>query len=251
MLSQGPPHLRTQLLPDVFPTQGEIEDMLNHLSPDPIHPSLAVIDPLIPPASAFIGQHTFAQPQLYDTRGFSTYPRVIDTLLHVFSEDRPLAKQNMWALRHFLALQVYAQDFVNVPSAQSPAFEQKTLVDELEGVIVRIRQMTAYVLTSAADDGWRGTAVGAVLEDKGVSDGGALATLLVDAVNMAKQRDLSRDVRVLRIILDHILHGIGREEADRWMLLARKIDSIGEASDPKVVLRYLLQLTQLRKPRWL
>ena len=203
--------------------------MLNHLSPDPINPSLAVIDPLIPPESAFISKHTFVQPQMYDTRGFSSYARVVDALLHIFGEDRPLAKQNTWALRHFLALQVYAQDFLNVPTAQSPVFEQKALTGGLDGVISRISQVTTYVLTSAADDRWRGAAVDTVLVDQDVGRGGALATLLVDTVKIAGKGDLSRDVRVLRIILDHVFHDIGREEADRWLLLAKKLDSTGQS----------------------
>jgi hypothetical protein len=228
MLAQGPPELHIQLLTDVFPTPNEINEMLNQLPSDPIDASLAVMDPLIPPASAFAGKSTFAQPQLYDTRGFSSYARVVNALLHVLGEDRQSAKQNIWALRHFLALEVYAQDFVNVPSAQSPVFEQKALVAGLDGVIARIRQMTTYVLTSVADDGWRGAAIGTVLEDKAAGNLGALTTLLVDAVRLAREKDLSRDVRVLRIILHHVFHGIEKDEADRWMLLARRIESTGE-----------------------
>jgi hypothetical protein len=206
----------------------EVDEMLNQLSPDPIDPSVAVMDPLIPPASAFTDKSAFKRPQLYDTRGFSSYARVVDALLQVFTEDRRSAKQNTWALGHFLALEVYAQDFVNVPSAQSPVFEQKALAVGLDGMIARVRQVTTYVLTSAADDGWRSAALGVVLQDKREGDVGALAMLLVDAIRRARERDFARDVRILRIILDHVFHDMEKEEADRWMLLARKIESTGD-----------------------
>lgn len=206
--------------------------MLSQLSPDPIDASLAVLDPHVPPASAFAGKSTFSQQQLYDTRGFSPYARVVDALLHVFGEDRQLAKHNTWALRHFIALGVYAQDLVNVPSGQSPVFEQKAYATGLDGMIARLRQVTTYVLTSAADDGWRGVALGALLENKTREEMDPLATLLVHVINAAQGEDLTRDVRVLRIILDHAFHDMEKDEAERWMLLARNIEATGDLFFP-------------------
>jgi hypothetical protein len=206
--------------------------MLGQLSPDPIDASLAVLDPHVPPSSTFSGKSNFSQPQLYDTRGFSSYARVVDALLHVFGEDRQLAKHNTWALRHFIALEVYMQDSLNVPSAQSPVFEQKAHATGLEGVVARVRQVTTYVLTSAADDGWRGAALGALLENKTREEMDPLAALLVHVVDAAQEEDLTRDVRVLRIILDHAFHDMEKNEAERWMLLARKIEAAGELFFP-------------------
>lgn len=252
MLSQTAPDLNIQLLADVFPTPTEINQMLYQLSPDPIDASLAVMDPLIPPASAFTGESTLMQPQQYDTRGFSSYARVVDALLHFFAEDRQSAKQNTWALRHFLAFEVYAQDFMNVPSAQSPVFEQKALATGLEDTILKMRQMSTYVLTSVADNGWRGAALGAVLEDKPAGEIGALATLLVDAIRLARERDLMRDVRILRIILDHVFHDMERDEADRWMLLARKIELTAPETSMAIVsaaTKYALEPPRLDRYR--
>jgi len=227
MLSKVSPELGIKLRVDVFPTSKEINEMLTQLSPDPIDPSLAVLDPLIAPPSTFSSKSAFSQPQLYDSRGFSSYARVVDALLQVFGEDRQLAKQNTWALGHFLALGVYAQDLVSVPSAWSPAFEQKALAARLDDVIARVRRVTTYVLTSAADDGWRGAALDIVLEAKGVGHVGTLPALLVDAIKEGQQHDLMRDVRVLRVILDHVFHDLEKDEADRSIVLARKIELTG------------------------
>jgi E3 ubiquitin-protein ligase listerin len=226
MLSHVPPGVVINLLTDIFPTPKEIDNMLSQLSPDPIDATLAVMDPLIPPASAFASTSDIPPP--YDTRGFSSYARVVDALLQVFGEDRQSAKKNTWVLRHFLAFEVYAQDFMNVPSAQSPVFEQKALAAGLDDAIARVRQVTTYVLTSGADSGWRGAALGAVLEDKAAGEIGALPTLLVDAIRLAREQDFTRNVRVLRIVLDHVFHDMEKEESDHWMLLARKIESTGE-----------------------
>jgi hypothetical protein len=205
-----------------------MDEMLSQISPDPIDASLAVMDPLIPPRSTLTGKSAF-KPQLYDSRGFSSYARVVDALLQVFGEDRQSAKQNTWALGHFLALEVYAQDFVNVPSAQSPVFGREALALGLDGVITRVRQVTTYVLTSAVDDRWPSDALGVLLQDKREGDVGPLVMLLVGGIRQAREADSARDVRILRIILDHVFHDMEKEEADRWMLFARKIESTGNS----------------------
>ena len=225
MLSQSHPEVGFKLPADIFPTPAEIDEMLDQLSPDPIDASLAVIDPLVPPASAITGESLSGQ--LYDSRGFSSYSRVIEALLQVFIGDRQMAKQNTWAFRHFLALELYAQDFLSVPSAQSPMFDSAAPSAGLASMVSKVHQVTTYILTSAADDGWRGAALDVLLENKSAEGDGVLPALLVDAVKRSRDRDLNRDVRILRNILDHVLREITKDEADRWILLARKIESIG------------------------
>lgn len=225
MLSQGPPGLRVVLLRDIFPSPNEINDMLETLSPDAIDMSLAVVDSLIPPTST-LTRKTYAL-QTFDSRGFSPYARVVGALLQVLVEDRTVAKQNFWAVHHFLALSIYAQDFQSMPSAQSPAFELTALTVRLGDIITKVQQVVTYLLTSSGDDGWRVSALNAVMNDKSAEELGALPRFLVDTVKRSQRQDALRESRILRYVLQHILDEADKAEADLWITLARKIERKG------------------------
>lgn len=197
--------------------------MLSELSPDPIHPSLAVVDHLIPPS--FKNDRPTAQ--LYDSQGFSAYARIVSALLQALIEDRQAAKQNIWALRHFHALEIYVLDFQRVPYAQSPIFEAVALSAGLFTIISKVEQVTTYVLTSSADDGWRSIALNAALTNK-AHNLGTLSKFLLNVIDEARTLDRTRDSRILRNILQHIFHDVEKDEADLWMLLARKIETKGK-----------------------
>ncbi|KAG5641970.1 hypothetical protein DXG03_003844 [Asterophora parasitica] len=207
----------------IFPSSEEMDQLLVQLSPDPIHPSLAVIDALIPPAVASPKRRNTSQA--FDSRGFSTYARVIDALLQVFIEGRQIAKRNVWALQHFQALEVYAQDFINFPSGHSPVFGTEAIHANLESLVAKIEQITTYMLTSTGDEGWREHALTALLESKVSGSSGALSTFLVDTIHRSRDSDSARDIRILRNVLQHVFNDIDVAEADRWILLARKLES--------------------------
>ncbi|KAF9458921.1 hypothetical protein BDZ94DRAFT_1068633 [Collybia nuda] len=221
-ISQAPKDFGFNLSLDIFPTPTELDDMLHNLSPDPIHPSLAAVDNLIPPPSTF--HEGTAATQLYDTHGFSSYARIVSALLQALVEDRKTAKQNVWALRHFHALEIYALDFQRVPSAQSPTFRDAALSSELFTIISKVEQVTTYVLTSSADEGWRTTALNAAIGNK-TENLGILSTFLVNVIDASRMLDSTRDSRILRNILQHIFHDVEKDEADLWMLFARKIEN--------------------------
>ncbi|KAF8056637.1 hypothetical protein FPV67DRAFT_646018 [Lyophyllum atratum] len=208
---------------DIFPTPNRIEKLLDRHSPDSIHPSLAVVDTLIPPSVA--STSTDQTPRPFDSRGFSDYARVVDALLRAFVEDRQIAKHNIWALRHFQALGVYAQDYTNIPSAQSTVFGPEAIHANLEALVSRVEQVTTYILTSSADEGWREVALAAAIDDRQPELSGSLSAFLVDAIRHSRSSESARDTRILRNILQHVFHDINKNEADRWILLARKLES--------------------------
>ncbi|KAF5380135.1 hypothetical protein D9615_006188 [Tricholomella constricta] len=218
-----PPGIQLDLLSDIFPSPNEIDELLGQLSLDPIHPSLAVIDPLIPPASAFTERLNTSQ--VFDGRGFSSYARVVDALLQVFLDGRQIAKSNVWALRHFQALEVYAQDFINIPSAQSEVFGAEAIHAHLETLVAKIEQVTTYILTSAADEGWREEALSILLAGTPSGSTGSLSGFLMDTIQRSQDSDSARDSRILRNVLQHVFHNVDVNEADRWILLARKLES--------------------------
>ncbi|RDB18704.1 E3 ubiquitin-protein ligase listerin [Hypsizygus marmoreus] len=233
LLPQTSPGLHFDLPGDIFPTPHEIDELLCQLSPDPIHPSLAVLDPLVPPASAF--SNTRRSPQSHDSRGFSTYARVVDALLQVFIGDRQVARRNIWALRHFHALEIYAQDFINVPSAQSDVFTIEALHAGLEEFVVRVEQITTYILTSSSDEGWCTAALAAALGEKSALQASTRSTFLVDIIRYARESDNARDIRILKNVLEHVFHDVDKNEADRWMLLGRKVEATAPQTSMAIV----------------
>lgn len=252
MLSRNPPGIHVDLLRDIFPSAIQLDLMLDDLSPDAIDPSIAIIDPLIPPQPH---PKTARNKQETDRRGFATYARIVNALLQVFIEDRQLAKRNLWALRHLLALSVYAQDLLNVPfptfpssalsssskhdsNNYSPIFDYDVVTTgALHDIASRVKQVSVYILGSAVDqddDGsWRNVVLGKLLKDI-TADGriesgmSQVQQFLWDVVVHAKEQDRLRDTRVLKIILESVFSdGVDVGEADLWIQLARKLENSG------------------------
>lgn len=214
-----------------LPSVPELDRMLDDLSSDPIHPALAVLDPLIPP-----GEYPEIDPPACDSHGLSPYARLVSMLLFVFSEDRQSARRNTWALRHLLALSLYADDYRAYPTGSSPVFRKEALMD-LEGLIARLQQISTYLLTSAAsDDGWRQKVLDAVANVQPL-DGTApsLALFLRDQLTRARKGDETREARILGRTLLHVLHDADKAEADRWITFARNIERTAPETSMAIV----------------
>lgn len=200
--------------------------MLERLPYDPLDYSLAVIEPLIPPEV----KPSSRGPGATDSRGFSTYARVINALLSVFLQDRQLAKQNLWALRHFIALSIYASDYQKVPAGTSPVFDVKALA-ELGDLIAKAQQATAYLLLGSlaiVQDDWRRSVLKTVGEGKYASGkGAALGGFVEDVIRIAMESDSLRDTRVLKVVLEDVLEDLQTEEAEEWVGLAKKLEKSG------------------------
>jgi E3 ubiquitin-protein ligase listerin len=215
--------LGPNVVEDIFPSSQVLDGWLDQLPAEPLHPSLSVCFPLIPPSAELppIPDTTF------DSRGLSRYGRVIEGLLQLFGEHRKLAKQHVWALRHFQAIKVYAQDLLNVASERSHVFHSTTTPSMLEGIINRVDQITAYLFNSQPDEKWFVPAVVTALDPRQSSILGTLSQSLLLMINVARGSDKPRDVRLLRNILQHLFQDITKEEGDNWVQLARQVESSG------------------------
>lgn len=216
--------LSVNMFDDIFPSPDEIDNMLEGIPPDPIDPSLAVMDPLVPPSSAFKSKEP--PSQAFDDRGYSAYARIVSAVLLVFTDDRQSAKEHMWTLRHFLALALYAEDLQQMPSASSPVFGRNALPVDLTDIISRVKQITTYLLTSSPDDGWLLSVVTALVDDKPADDFRGLSRFLIDLIRHAESVDTIRESRILRNVLQHILD-VDKVQADLWILFARKVENTG------------------------
>jgi len=210
-------------LDDLLPTSRHLDDLLSNLRLDPAIPSLAIIHPLIPPLSSFDAAE--GPDCEADQQGLGVYARGVMALLYSYTENRDLARANLWALRHFLALAIYAEELLEVPSLPNPVFSRIVAKDVLQDVIIKIQQLTAYLLTTAsADDNWHVDVVTCLLNGKRKSSLEGLAAFTVDLIESAQDEDDSLHSRIVYTVLQHVLRDASREEADRWLLLARRLE---------------------------
>lgn len=210
-------------LGDFLPTSRHLDDLLCNLRLDPAIPSLAVIQPLIPPPSSFdVAEGPDCEA---DQEGLGVYARAVMALLYSFAENRDLARTNLWALRHFLALAIYAEGLLEVPSLPNPAFSRVVAKGVLQDVMIKVQQLTAYLLTtSIADDSWRVDVVTSLLNGKRSSSSGGLSTFIIRLIEQVQKKDDSLHVRILYMVLQHVLRDASREEADQWLSLARRLE---------------------------
>jgi hypothetical protein len=220
------PGIRAEVVAEIFPSAAELNEMLATIPADAIDPSMGVIEPLIPPGSP--ENKLVSITGGTDKRGFSSYARIVDAQLRLFTQDRTHAKHNLWALRHFIILSVYARDFQSVPApvCQSSVFADTGALAGVGEVFGRVDQMTAYLLLSSNDEQWRIKVLDAFLN--GTKELVGLSAFLMDVICYAKEDDGVRDTRVLSVVLDRILDDIDVEEADMWIQLARKMERLGE-----------------------
>jgi hypothetical protein len=209
-------------LDDVLPTSTYLDDLLCNLRLDPATASLAITQPLIPPPSSF---DTAEGPDCEgDQQGLGVYARGVMALLYSYSENRDLARTNLWALRHFLALAIYAEELLEVPSLPNPSFSRTVAKDVLQDVLIKVQQLTAYLLmTAGADDDWHVHVVKSLNGNRNTSLGD-LTAFTVDLIQWAQDEDDSLHARILYTILHHALRDALREEADEWLLLARRLE---------------------------
>lgn len=219
--------LDIDFLQDIVPSPTEIGTMLDNLPSDPIHSSLAVLDPRLPPSSAFKKSGT--PEEHYDNLGYSSYARIVSALLQFLVEDRPTAKQNLWALRHLLALSIYADDSLKIPTRPSVVVKPHVPKNLLE-IIIKVQQITAYLLTASTDDQFHLAVIGAISANQHDASLEGLGRMLVHLVTCAKQDDNIRDSRILRLVLQHLFSDVSKESADQWMVLARRLEMPGWSS---------------------
>ncbi|KAF8634833.1 hypothetical protein AX17_004084 [Amanita inopinata Kibby_2008] len=211
--------LHLDLAADLLPSRDEYDELLAELSSEVIHPSLAVVDPLISPE----WENEVENPKC-DARGFSRYARAVCGLIQVLSQNRHAAKRNIWALKHILAFVVYASDFQSFPAGRSPLFSSEALNAFLDDLVTKAMQITTYLLTSSPEDNWRQRCLDVVLNDGPLTGLNTLSSFLVDMIIVSKTSDSTLDTRSLKLILQHVLDEAEKDEADRWLLLAKKIE---------------------------
>ena len=221
-------NLHADLVSGVFPGQREFDKLLGQLPSYP-HPSIAVVDSLVL-LGDYDDEDTIQQPEL-DLFGYSSYARIVSSLLLHFLDNRDAARENVWALRHFQALALYAKDVLQVPSAQSAVFGRDVDRADLDDLISKVDQLSAYTLTHLVDDGWFSRIIPLLSAGKAAPSSDRIA-LLLESLLQPRDGDSVRESRILHSILRHVLAGVTKADADQLIVLARSIEKKGEPLRP-------------------
>jgi E3 ubiquitin-protein ligase listerin len=214
------------LLHDLFPSQVELDGMLQALPSDPSDYSLATVDRLIPPPSLWkLEQEPL---QAFDKTGLSEYARIVNTLLSVAISDRKLARDNMWLLTHFVQLYLAAKDALSSPSDDLVLFDKHIAHQELKDMITRVETLSAFLLSDISDDNWHLMVTQSLAQNDNARISDTMGQFVYGLMSSSQRKDSVRDSRILHFVVRHLLSGSSASDADQWMLFARQLEKKGE-----------------------
>ena len=239
-LSRRVPGVAIDILSDILPSRPELDALLDDLPNSAISPSLALIDLTIPtstseediPDSIIDADDAHILP-------LHPYGRAVSALLTHLSSARTEARTHLWALRHVIALGVYATEYVQVgderhavfggdvrPGRDPIALERRDIAKEL---LSRIHALTTYLL-GRIEEGVHAQVVGTLLKGdrNGPSiDEGGIAAFVVEVARKSIEEDTVRDALIFRTVLQHLFVDATKEDADLWLTLVRRLEKSG------------------------
>jgi len=213
---------------DLVPPRDKLDSMLSVFPTEPADASISLRSPLLP--LSCLEDPPQAAEENYDLDGYSSYARIISLLLDVFLEDRIVAKIYPWALRHFIALAIYAEEVPDLSSSSSIVFDAKIVSSSaLQQLTHKVRQVTTYVLSDVGDgQSWHQKVTAACMDAKAQHDIGEIGEFVTSLLRTVVSNDNPRDARILHMILQHVLSHTSKREGDLWMGVCRKIETKGE-----------------------
>lgn len=191
------------------------------------HPSLTIIDPLIPPSALGVCLDVHPVPK-FDFQGHSSFARTRIGLVEAVASDRRLIRENGWIITQLVALDVFARDFEALPSCPNPFF---TRVEEWKSfpkeIITKTQQTLAYALSSLVSSipvDWHKN-VTTIVKEQGSGQSslglGPLADVLVHAHRESVSDNSVLGTRILHNILHALLKEVSTDEADLWLTVAQ------------------------------
>ena len=213
---------------DLVPPEEKLDSILNLFPAEPADASMSLRSPLLPLSG--IEDPPLVTEEIYDLDGYSSYARSVSLLLDAFLGDRIVAKAHPWALRHFIALSISAEESLDLPNNSSEVFNAKTIPSSaLRELTHRVQQVTTYVLSDVGDgQSWHQKVTAMCVDTKAQHTVDGIGKLVTSLVQAASSNDNPRDARILHGILQHILSHTSKEEGDLWMGVCRKIETKGK-----------------------
>jgi hypothetical protein len=210
---------------EILPTVDQFRDEIQSLNTYTPHPSLAIIDPLVPSHALGARPDVYPVPK-FDVQGHSSFARTRIGLLEAVASDRRLVREYGWIIPQLAALDVFARDFEALPSHPNPFFTSaEGWKSSLTEIITKIQQTLAYALSSLVSNipvGWHKNVTTAIKERGSEQFGlGQLADVLADAFRGSVSDNSVLSTRILYNVLHALLKEVSADEADLWLTLAQ------------------------------
>jgi len=211
----------------ILPTQNQFSDEIQNLGAYTPHPSLSVIDPLVP--SSKIEARLDVSSSTFDFQGHSSLARTRIGLLEAVASDRRLIRENVWIIPQLVVLDIFARDFEALPSSPNLFFTAaEGWKAPLTEMITKIQQALAYALSSLVSNlpsNWHSNVTTAIKNMKTRrAEGlglGPLADVLANAYWECVFDNNALSTRILHNVLHALLKETGADEADSWLALAQ------------------------------
>jgi len=217
----------------ILPTQSQFSDEIQNLGAYTPHPSLSIIDPLVPSSKPEARLDVSSAPA-FDFQGHSSLARTRIGLLEAVAADRRLIRENVWIIPQLVVLDIFARDFEALPSSPNLFFTAaEGWKASLTDMITKIQQALAYALPSLVSNipsNWHRNVTTAIKNRKTRrAEGlglGPLADVLANAHWGCVFDNNALSTRILHNILHTLLKETGADDADSWLALAQtQLDS--------------------------
>ncbi|QRW23508.1 E3 ubiquitin-protein ligase listerin [Rhizoctonia solani] len=204
------------ILLEMIPSQYDFDQNLDDLNDNP-SPVLAEYDPLVRLGDREPDSLALAT---YDSHGLSKYARVGTILATTLSEDRHLARDNLWTFRHLLALQQLSLDFVSAATWPSEVFRvgASSQVHTLLGVLAPLAIYLGNSLLADHSLDWHKQIISR-LQNPGsdpVAPQNAEEVIHQYYSIATRNSPTSRDLRLLRRIMQFVLRDAETDILDLW-----------------------------------
>ncbi|QRW10625.1 E3 ubiquitin-protein ligase listerin [Ceratobasidium sp. AG-Ba] len=206
-------------LPPGVVYEAELRDLADNPSP-----LLAEFDPLVP---VLDGNPTSSALSKFDSQGLAKYPRITIALSSVLSQNRHLAKQQLWSLPYLLALQQLCSDFVLAPSWPTDAFRYDSL-GQVRNILTAVSQLVVYLENSLFNDvglEWHQKLIARldmIPEDVGNPIDASQVVCLFYYRAIRSSGSL-QDVRLLRRVVQAVLRDADSDILDIWAGFAQHL----------------------------
>lgn len=204
---------------NIVPAASEMNALLEKISSEPIHISIAVLDPLVSSSELEDDEDNEDITLPVDRHGYSSYGRLCLAILYSFMDDRTASKANLWGLKHLISFAIYARDYLALPNSKKCAVLGSGALPSLTEVVEKIQTVQTYLLNTT----WGSVETISALQGKGTNAQPQIQ-FLVELVKTSSQRENQREVRILREVMQHVLDDVDKEDADRWTGYARTLE---------------------------
>lgn len=206
---------------------------------NPVHASLGVDSVLIPPPSLFRDD----EPNLntsFDSSGCSTYARGVLVLIRSLLEDRTLARSNIWSLEHLWTFSILVDDWLALPSDSKGLFSKNADQEVIQEYGNRAKRIAAYLTSRPLGERWHTNVTSAIQTGSLNPTIDDFGRFIVDLFKKAIDQNSILLSRVVFVALQHVFSSIDKEDADRWILLLRKIEKHGTGALTAIQTRLLI-----------